>query len=198
MDITPLPEHYPISVNGGMSDRQATEAHDPLHARCIVLDDGTTSLAIVVCDSCMIPRDIFDAAKARASETTGIPTENMLTSATHTHTAPTVTGVFQSEPHEGYRQYLAQRIADAIIQAHSQLEPAQVGWGVGSDPAQVFNRRAAPFGFEAMSRRVLLVEDDADTADYVLRGLRQEGFTVEHAADGRDGLYEGRRTKTLP
>jgi two-component system OmpR family response regulator len=40
-----------------------------------------------------------------------------------------------------------------------------------------------------MSRRVLLVEDDADTADYVLKGLREEGFTVEHAADGRDGLY---------
>ncbi|MBI1405567.1 MAG: response regulator [Caulobacter sp.] len=40
-----------------------------------------------------------------------------------------------------------------------------------------------------MSRRVLLVEDDADTADYVLKGLREQGFTVEHAADGRDGLY---------
>jgi two-component system OmpR family response regulator len=40
-----------------------------------------------------------------------------------------------------------------------------------------------------MSRRVLLVEDDADTADYVLKGLREAGFTVEHAADGRDGLY---------
>jgi two-component system OmpR family response regulator len=44
-------------------------------------------------------------------------------------------------------------------------------------------------GEEAMSRRVLVVEDDADTADYVLKGLREEGFTVEHAADGRDGLY---------
>ncbi len=40
-----------------------------------------------------------------------------------------------------------------------------------------------------MSRRVLVVEDDADTADYILKGLREEGFTVEHAADGRDGLY---------
>jgi two-component system OmpR family response regulator len=40
-----------------------------------------------------------------------------------------------------------------------------------------------------MTRRVLVVEDDADTADYVVRGLRQEGFTVEHAADGRDGLH---------
>ncbi len=40
-----------------------------------------------------------------------------------------------------------------------------------------------------MSRRVLVVEDDADTADYILKGLREEGFTVEHVADGRDGLY---------
>ena len=49
-----------------MSDRQVTAPHDPLHARCLVLDNGETALAIVVCDNCMIPREIFDAAKARA------------------------------------------------------------------------------------------------------------------------------------
>jgi two-component system OmpR family response regulator len=40
-----------------------------------------------------------------------------------------------------------------------------------------------------MSRRILVVEDDPDAAEYVLNGLREEGFTVEHVADGRDGLY---------
>jgi two-component system OmpR family response regulator len=40
-----------------------------------------------------------------------------------------------------------------------------------------------------MSRRVLVVEDDASTADYIGRGLRDEGFTVEHVSDGRDALY---------
>jgi two-component system OmpR family response regulator len=40
-----------------------------------------------------------------------------------------------------------------------------------------------------MSRRILVVEDDADTADYILKGLREASFTVEHVADGRDGLY---------
>lgn len=40
-----------------------------------------------------------------------------------------------------------------------------------------------------MSGRVLLVEDDAETADYVAKGLREAGYTVEHVADGRDGLY---------
>ncbi|HTK35225.1 MAG TPA: response regulator transcription factor [Caulobacteraceae bacterium] len=40
-----------------------------------------------------------------------------------------------------------------------------------------------------MSRRILVIEDDADAADYILKGLREEGYTVEHVADGRDGLY---------
>jgi two-component system OmpR family response regulator len=40
-----------------------------------------------------------------------------------------------------------------------------------------------------MSGRILVVEDDTDTADYVTKGLREAGYTVEHVADGRDGLY---------
>src|ERR1700734_2045639 len=35
-----------------------------------------------------------------------------------------------------------------------------------------------------MGIRILLVEDEADLADFVVRGLREEGFAVEHAIDG--------------
>lgn len=35
-----------------------------------------------------------------------------------------------------------------------------------------------------MGIRILIVEDEAELADFVVRGLREEGFTVEHAADG--------------
>ncbi len=42
-----------------------------------------------------------------------------------------------------------------------------------------------------MGRRILLVEDDAETAEFILKGLRQDGFTAEHVADGRDGLFMG-------
>ena len=139
MDITP--EAFPISVNGGMADRQATAAHDPLHARCLVLDNGETRIAFAICDSCMIPREIFDRAKDLASQKTGIPVDHMLMSATHTHEAPTSTGVFQSDPDEAYRQYLTKRIAEGIVKAHENLEPARVGWGSADDPTQVFNRR---------------------------------------------------------
>jgi neutral ceramidase len=136
-DITPT--KFPISVNGGMTDRQATKAHDRLHARCLVLDDGTTKIAIVVCDSCMIPREVTDPAKAAVADK--IAPDHILIAATHTHTAPTVSGVFQSEPDREYQKFLAEKIAEGIIKAHSQLAPAKIGWGVGKDPDQVFNRR---------------------------------------------------------
>ena len=67
--------------------------------------------------------------------------ERILISATHTHTAPTVAGVFQSEPDLAYRDFLAAKIAEGITKANSRLAPARIGWGVGADPTQVFNRR---------------------------------------------------------
>ncbi len=37
--------------------------------------------------------------------------------------------------------------------------------------------------------RVLVIEDEAAIADFLVRGLHEEGFTVEHAADGESGLH---------
>jgi two-component system OmpR family response regulator len=37
--------------------------------------------------------------------------------------------------------------------------------------------------------RVLLVEDDKKTASFITKGLKQEGFAVDHAPDGADGLH---------
>ncbi|WP_084398211.1 response regulator transcription factor [Henriciella aquimarina] len=36
--------------------------------------------------------------------------------------------------------------------------------------------------------RILLVEDDRETADYITRGFREAGHVVDHAANGQDGL----------
>ncbi|WP_425046353.1 response regulator transcription factor [Primorskyibacter sp. S87] len=40
-----------------------------------------------------------------------------------------------------------------------------------------------------MSRRLLIIEDDAETRDFVCKGFSEEGFSVDTAPDGRDGLY---------
>jgi len=139
IDITPT--KFPVSSSGSMTPRKAQIAHDPLHARCLVLDNGETTIAFAICDSCMIPREIFDAAKQLVSEKVGIPTDHILCSATHTHTAVSVTPTFQSSVEVEYSELLIQKIAEGIVQAHSQLEPARIGWAVGNNPRQVFNRR---------------------------------------------------------
>lgn len=40
-----------------------------------------------------------------------------------------------------------------------------------------------------MPYRLLVVEDDANAAEFVCKGLRQEGFAVEHVAAGPDALH---------
>ena len=37
--------------------------------------------------------------------------------------------------------------------------------------------------------KILLIEDDAETAAYILGGLKQHGHVADHAANGRDGLF---------
>ena len=41
--------------------------------------------------------------------------------------------------------------------------------------------------------RALLVEDDATIADFVVRGLREAGFAVDHVGDGESGLTAARQ-----
>ena len=36
--------------------------------------------------------------------------------------------------------------------------------------------------------RMLIIEDDVDTASYIKRGVEEAGHVADHAADGRDGL----------
>jgi two-component system, OmpR family, response regulator len=40
-----------------------------------------------------------------------------------------------------------------------------------------------------MGRKILLVEDDRDTSSFIMKGLVEEGHAIDHANDGRDGLF---------
>ncbi|MBN1347746.1 MAG: hypothetical protein JXQ73_33985 [Phycisphaerae bacterium] len=131
VDITPV--KFPVIVNGGFLERTADKAHWPLHARCLALDDGRARVAIAVVDTCLMPRELLDEAKAIAHRATGIPTERMLISATHTHSAPSVMGALGTGVDEGYARTLPGKIAEAIERACKNLAPAEVGWAVVKD-----------------------------------------------------------------
>ena len=143
------------------TDRPATHIHDELLARCLVLDDGRTRLAFAVVDGCIIHQEAFDQAKQRVHERTRLPLEQILISSTHTHSAPDAVGRPQGtrNPEEQksmvsrivdslkpdrdpvYYAFLSERIADGIIRAINNLEPARIGWGRGNLPEHLFNRR---------------------------------------------------------
>lgn len=139
VDVSPTT--FPVIVNGGFLQSIANEVRDPLHARAVVLDDGATRLAIVVVDSCMMPRELIDDAKARASKTTGIPVDRMLVSATHTHTAPSCMGALGTPVDPAYAAFLPGKIAEAIEKAAAALTPAEIGWGVTDDHEHTHTRR---------------------------------------------------------
>jgi len=131
-------------IVGNWTPVPATHVHDELQARCLVLDDGETRVAIVVADNVGIPRRVLDEAKRLAHARSGIPADRILISSTHTHSATTARGSERyddSEPLDRYQAFLAMRIADGIQRATNNLEPARIGWGSGSLRDQVFNRR---------------------------------------------------------
>jgi len=138
-DITPT--KLPSPINGSMKGNFASTVTDPMHARCLALSNGQHEIIFCVVDACMIPREICEEAKVLASKATGVPTANLLISATHSHSCATMVGVFQSDPDPAYLAELPGRIAQGMIQAHQNLEPAEVAWGKDADPTQVFNRR---------------------------------------------------------
>lgn len=131
-------------VVGGWQPIPATNIHDELHARCLVLDDGKVKLAIVLCDNVGIPVEVYDLAKQQIHESTRLPVSHLLMAATHTHSATTARGPLKTSAETeltDYQKFVARRISDGVRRALAQLEPARIGWGKIDEPSEVFNRR---------------------------------------------------------
>ena len=139
VDITPKKG---VSLAGPISKNSpVTAVNDPLHARALVLDDGVTRLAIVVCDACIIGRDVFDSAKAIVQEEIALAPDRMLMSATHTHAAPRTIHIGTEPLDDEYHEFLARQIAAVVIQAEENLAPAQGGWESFDKPEFIRCRR---------------------------------------------------------
>ncbi len=139
VDISP--QTLPAIMNGGFLERRANRVADPLHARTLVLSDGNETIAIVIVDSCMFPTTICDQIKRLATHRTGIPTDRILISATHTHSAPSVMEMCLGTGSDGaYVKYVPARVAQSIATAHKNLQPAKLGWTI-VDGADLTNCR---------------------------------------------------------
>ncbi len=55
---------------------------------------------------------------------------------------------------------------------------------VGHEYTKVWNKIK-----KAACMRILVIEDDREVSAYIQKGLKQEGHTVDHAEDGKQGLF---------
>ncbi len=133
-----------LPIVGDFTQSPGTHVHDELHAKCVVLDDGSIRLALVIVDCISIREDVCNAAKEVVKEATEIPTEHVLIAATHTHSSVRIGSVNRPERTialSDYSAFLATRIADGVCRAVNNLEPARIGRGSAQVPSEVFNRR---------------------------------------------------------
>ncbi len=131
-------------IIGGFVPYPSEHVHDELHARCLVLDDGQTKVALVVCDLLGLNRNISSTARELIEKQTGIPAGNVLISATHTHSASSALGnrdAVTDPTLNPYQTFVARRIADGVRRAHNVLRPAELAFGKVDVPEHLFNRR---------------------------------------------------------
>ena len=128
-------------IPGGFRPRYAENVDDELFAKAVVIDNGTTRIAIVTCDLIAIPEKIADAAKARIADRCDIPPAHVMVNATHTHTAVAVADLLGVDEDTEYTEWVPLKIADAVELAVWRLKPARVGFASVDEERITFNRR---------------------------------------------------------
>lgn len=133
-----------LEIIGGFVPFPSKNVHDELHARAMVLDDGHTRLAIVVCDLLGISSAVSNEARRLIQKNVAIPPQNVLISGTHTHSAASALGSDRfglDDSVDDYQAFVARRVADAVACAVNNLRPAQFAFGTAQAPEHLFNRR---------------------------------------------------------
>ncbi|MHC4743851.1 MAG: hypothetical protein ACYS8Z_18195 [Planctomycetota bacterium] len=129
-DVTPDPL---LPVSGGVGPSEATTRKlGELTVRALVLEEGGTRVAICSTDFLGFPGVLCEKVRSKVS---GIPGENILIGATHTHSAPDCYGFPNEEGKTAadleYLDSVCNKLADAINQAVRALQPASIKIGTG-------------------------------------------------------------------
>lgn len=146
VSITP---DKPVALAGQMRTRIAKTVESPVTATALALETKDGDKAILVsCDLVSIDSAVLEKVRSRVKERlSGFDPQKLVLNATHTHTAPVMREGDYEIPKEGviqpaeYTEFLADRVADAAVQAWNARKPGRAGWGLGH-AVVAQNRRA--------------------------------------------------------
>ncbi len=191
MEITG-PIGAPLNGYGDRLGRGATGVHDPIWARAVYLDDGTTQVFLVSADLCLIHPDLRERVLALAPPS--VSRQHVILTATHTHNGQggmirqhpfrVVSGRFMPDVLES----TASGIAQAMHEAYNRRRRAAIGYGVARQTDLSTNRRY-PGGPIDEQIGVILVEDADGNAISVIGNFAAHPTSVpetshyEYSAD---------------
>ena len=141
-DITPDIGCY---LQGHFDVRIAKKIHDRLFAKVAVFDDGKNKACIVSCDLVGMEKQEVKLARHLIEKETGIPDENIIICATHTHTGPSL--IYKNDSgithglDEKWLTALPSKIASAAVDAFHSAKETKVACLSGEEHNVSFNRR---------------------------------------------------------
>ncbi|MEJ1241987.1 hypothetical protein WBG78_27825 [Chryseolinea sp. T2] len=141
--ITPNPL---LPVSGGIGvPKPSTEKKGDLFVRAVVFEKNGTKVAIVSVDNLGWPSVLGDQTRALVK---GIPPQNILIGATHTHSAPDAYGfpdeTGKSNADLNYLKKCVSLMAEAIQEAEKNLQPASLKIVVGEAKGKIAYNYYAP------------------------------------------------------
>lgn len=127
-------------------DRGSESIHDELHAKALVLDDGSTGVALITTDLIGIHRELAAQVRGLVEASVGLGPDRVWMTGSHTHFGPAVspggTEDEQAGPHDrSYADVLAAKLTTAVKLAHDRLRPARLGAGATRAEGISYNRR---------------------------------------------------------
>jgi len=135
----------------GSQGKPSDAIMDDLYAKAMVLSDGRNTVAIISGDLLYTPlEEVANPIRVILNEKLGIPRQNIMVCATHTHSGPEIftrsklppkSRVPVSDLAQSYLQVLVRKMADAVLIAHQNLRDVKIGAAVGEVPEVLFNRR---------------------------------------------------------
>ncbi len=130
-----------IGVYGYYVPRFAKGFLDDLEAGALALCCGEKKIILLAVDIGAVYTEFVNECRAFIEKETGIPGDNILISASHSHTSPFLRDMdmfdFDLEPVTEYREFLKKRLLDATKLALDNLCPARMGYIVGYAPERV-------------------------------------------------------------
>lgn len=135
-----------VYIAGYDRNRVAEAVHDDLWARALVLDDGVTRMAVVVCD--LIGLSNWRVRRIRRS-IRGVPGENVLIACTHVHSGPDTLGLWGKELLSSgidplYMERLEHRVSAAVDAAVRDLRPISLSAGTSTVPDGLVHNSREP------------------------------------------------------